>query len=262
MSTASDPVAAMDFSPQPAAASWLSRVRAQSQFELRILLANGEQILLTLLIPMILLVAMTMLPILDLGPGSRIDIVLPGIIALAIMSTAFTALAISVGFDRRYGVLKLLGSSPISRFQLLIAKLVAVLVLEAVQVLMACTVAWILGWSPQGNPLSVLVLCLAGTAAFAALGMALAGLLRAEVTLAAANGIYILLLLGGGIMIPTSAVPRWLGDLGSALPSGALGNGLREVMANGGPIPWQSVVVLLCWFIAGALIASRTFKWE
>lgn len=251
-----------DFSPKPAPASSLNRIRSQSQFELRLLLANGEQILLTLLIPLILLVAMSMLPILELGPGKRVDIVLPGIIALAIMSTAFTALAISVGFDRRYGVLKLLGATPITRFQLLISKLLAITVLEIVQVIVACTVAWLLGWSPRGNPLSVLILCIAGTAAFAALGMALAGLLRAEVTLAAANGIYILLLLGGGILIPSTLVPTWLGDLGSILPSGALGDGLREVMAAGDAMPWTSVIVLLCWFVVGAAVASRTFRWE
>ena len=142
------------------------------------------------------------MPFIKSGDQPRVTLVVPGVIALAIMSTAFTAQAISVGFDRRYGVLKLLGVTPLSRIRLLLAKTVAILVIEAIQIVLILAVAAILGWRPVGNPAGALGLVILGTAAFSALSFALAGVLRAEATLAAANAIYLILLLAGGTVIP------------------------------------------------------------
>ena len=165
MTTATN--AQLDLSPAPAAASRPSMIWAQSQFELRLMLRNGEQILLTLIIPLFLLVGLTSVGWVELGSGARIDIVTPGIFALAIMSTAFTAQAISVGFDRRYGVLKLLGSTPLSRTGLVASKTLAVLAVEVIQIALISSVAFVLGWDPQGNPAAAVLLMIFGTAAFA-----------------------------------------------------------------------------------------------
>jgi ABC-2 type transport system permease protein len=252
----------ISFAPQPGAVTNSRQVWAQAAFEFKLLMRNGEQLLLTVIIPIFLLVGLTYMPFIKSGDQPRVTLVVPGVIALAIMSTAFTAQAISVGFDRRYGVLKLLGVTPLSRIRLLLAKTVAVLAIEEIQIVLILTVASLLGWRPVGNPIGALLLVILGTAAFSSLSFALAGVLRAEATLAAANAIYLLLLLAGGTVIPRDQMPGWLGTAGQALPSGALGNGLREVMAAGGGIPTSSALILLVWFAIGTLIAARTFRWE
>lgn len=252
----------LSFAPGPGAATSGQQIRAQAGFEFRLLMRNGEQLLLTLIIPLFLLVGLTYMPFIKSGDQPRVVVVVPGVIALAIMSTAFTAQAISVGFDRRYGVLKLLGVTPLSRVRLLLAKTATILIIEAIQIALIIAVAALLGWRPAGNPLPAFVLIVLGTAAFSALSFALAGLLRAEATLAAANAIYLLLLLAGGTVIPREQMPSALGTLGQLLPSGALGNGLRDVMANGEGFPTASALVLMVWFAVGAAVAARTFRWE
>jgi ABC-2 type transport system permease protein len=250
------------WAPSPGAAGGLAMLRAQTILELRLGARNGEQLLLTLIIPVVLLVGLGTVRVLDLGAGARIDVVTPGILALAVMSTAFTGQAIATGFERRYGALKLLGTTPLSRGRLLLAKTLAVLVVEAVQVVLLGSVALLLGWSPHGSPAAALLLLLAGTLAFSALGLLLAGVLRAEATLAVANGVYVLLLLGGGVVIPLAVLPEWLARLDALLPSGALAEGLREVLLAGEPLPWSRLAVLLVWAVAAGLAASATFRWE
>ncbi len=255
----------LDLRPAPGAVSTSRIVLAQTRAELRLMMSNGEQLLLTVIIPLALLVGLSTLSWIDLGTDAgtkRVDVVLPGIIALAVMSTAFTAQAISVGFDRRYGVLKLLGATPLSRTGLLTAKTLAVLIIEAFQIALICGVGAVLGWRPTGSPLTALLLVIAGTAAFSALALAMAGVLRAEATLAAANAVFLFLMVAGGTVIPRDRMPDWLGTFGELLPSGALGNGLRAVMIDGALFPVWSFVVLGVWFLAGALIAARTFRWE
>lgn len=252
----------ISFAPDAAAASPSVQVRAQATYEFRLLMRNGEQLLLTLVIPLFLLVGLTYMPFIKSGDQPRVSVVVPGVIALAIMSTAFTAQAISVGFDRRYGVLKLLGVTPLSRLRLLLAKTASILVIEVIQIALILGVAVALGWRPTGNPLGSFLLVILGTAAFSALSFALAGLLRAEATLAAANAIYLILLLAGGTVIPRDQLPGWLGTFGQLMPSGALGNGLRDVMTSGAGIPVASLVVLIAWFAVGAGVAVRTFRWE
>jgi len=255
----------LDLSPAPGAMSSTRIVLAQARAELRLMMSNGEQLLLTIVIPLGLLIGLSTLSWIDLGidPGTnRVDVVVPGIIALAVMSTAFTAQAITVGFDRRYGVLKLLGATPLSRTGFLTAKTLAVLVIEAIQIALICAVGFFLGWRPTGNPITALLLIVAGTAAFSALAIAMAGALRAEATLAAANAIFLFLLVAGGTVIPRDRMPDWLGTFGQLLPSGALGNGLRTAMIDGAVFPVSSFIVLVVWIAAGVLLATRTFRWE
>src|SRR5690606_23887905 len=151
--------------------------------------------------------------------------------------------------DRRYGVLKLLGATPLSRWGLVAARTIAVLCVEAIQVLVICSVATLLGWRPHGNPLAVALLLVLGTAAFSALGLALAGVLRAEATLAVANGIYLLLLIAGGTIIPPDRMPDWLGTIATLLPSGALADPLRDILVSGATLAWAPVGVLAAWAV-------------
>jgi ABC-2 type transport system permease protein len=236
---------------------------AQTGLEVRMVLRNGEQLLLTVVIPVLVLTVFGSVEVMDLGNrAARVDFLVPGVLALAVMSTAFTGLAIGTGFERRYGALKRLGASPLPRGALLGAKGLAVLTIEALQVLLLGTVALLMGWDPRGSWLAVLLLVLAGTAAFSSLALLMAGTLRAEATLAAANLVYLLFLVSGGIAVPLDRFPDSARPVLDALPAGALSEGLRVVLRDGDPLPWWSVGVLLAWAAVGGVLAARTFRWE
>lgn len=195
--------------PRPGAAPVGRMIAAQTVLETRMLLRNGEQLLLTVIIPSLLLVLFSTVDIVDTGADAAVDFLAPGVLALAVMSTAFTGQAIATGFERRYGVLKRLGASPLPRWALMTSKTLSVLVTEVLQVLLLAAIALGLGWSPHGGPLPVLVLLALGTAAFSGLGLLMAGTLRAEATLAAANLVFLLLLVGGGVIVPLDRFPGW-----------------------------------------------------
>ena len=255
----------LDFAPRPGAASLPRMVRSQTGIELRLLLRNGEQLLLALVIPMLLLIAgVHSDQVIALGEGRTIDIITPGVLALAILSTSFTSLAIATGFERRYGVIKRLGASPLPRHGLMMGKIGAVILVEIFQLAILSLTALALGWHPHGGLASfgwLVLLTLLGTAAFGALGLLIAGTLRAEATLAVANLVYVLLLVGGGVLIPLSRYPDGAQSALELLPSGALGEGIRDVFAGQGPgaLP---IVVLLVWAVVAGALAAKTFEWE
>lgn len=249
------------FTPTPGAAPLARQVLAQAGMETKLLLRNGEQLLLAVVIPLLVLVgAVRGAPRLDLdSPHTSIDVLTPGVLALAVMSTAFTSLAIATGFERRYGVLKRLGTAPLSRSALLGGKVGALLCVEVLQFLVIGVVGLLLGWSPDLSVVGVLLAVLLGTGAFAGLGMLLAGTLRAEATLAGANLVYLLLLAGGAVVLPAEAYGG-LGDVVSWLPSGALGEAMRT--ACEGSVPGRDLLILAAWAVAGTAAAARWFRWE
>ncbi len=254
--------AAGTFTPRPGAAPLHRQVLAQASMESRLMLRNGEQLLLAVVIPVIVLIGGV--------EGTRhlgldfsrppVDVFAPGVLALAVMSTAFTSLAIATGFERRYGVIKRLGSSPLPRSGLLLGKVGALLLVELLQVAVISTVALLLGWQPHPSLVAAVVTIALGTAAFAALGLFVAGVLRAEATLAAANLVYLLLMAGGAVVLPSSAYGAF-GGLTRLLPSGALGDALRHAFWTGS-FEWTSMLVLLGWAALGTVLTARTFAWE
>ncbi|MFI8964742.1 ABC transporter permease [Streptomyces sp. NPDC053493] len=249
------------YAPKPGAAPVGRMIAAQAAFETRMLLRNGEQLLLTVIIPSLLLVLFSTVDIVDTGTDEAVDFLAPGVLALAVMSTAFTGQAIATGFERRYGVLKRLGASPLPRWALMTAKTLAVLVTEVLQVVLLTVIALALGWSPHGNPFSVLALLVLGTAAFSGLGLLMAGTLRAEATLAAANLVFLLLLVGGGVMVPLEKFGA-AGDVLALLPISALSDGLRDVLQDGAGMPWGDALILAVWAVLGLGAAARFFRWE
>jgi ABC-2 type transport system permease protein len=250
------------FAPQPGAAPLPRMILAQTGLETRLLLRNGEQLLLTIIIPSMLLVLFSAVDIVDTGSGKRVDFLAPGLLALAVMSTAFTGQAIGTGFERRYGVLKRLGASPLPRWGLMTAKTGSVLVTEVLQVALLTVIALALGWSPHGNPFSVLLLLVLGTAAFSGLGLLMAGTLRAEATLAAANLVFVALLLAGGVLVPLGKFPDGVASVLERLPIAALSDGLRAVLRDGAGVPWGDLGVLAAWAVVALAAAGRFFRWE
>ncbi|MEU5522218.1 ABC transporter permease [Streptomyces sp. NPDC047860] len=237
-------------------------IAAQAVLETKLLLRNGEQLLLTVIIPTLLLVLFSTVDVVDTGDGETVDFLAPGILALAVMSTAFTGQAIATGFERRYGVLKRLAASPLPRWGLMTAKTLSVLVTEMLQVLLVTVIALALGWDPQGSTVPVFLLLLLGTAAFSGLGLLMAGTLKAEATLAAANLVFLLLLVGGGVVVPLDRFPDGAQDVLGLLPVSALSEGLRDVLQHGAGMPWGSLGILAAWAVAGLVAAGKFFRWE
>lgn len=251
------------FTPAPGAGRRGRMLLTHARLETSLTLRHGEQILLTLLIPLALLVGLSLLEVLptgELGDQSRVDWVTPRILALAVMSSAFTGQAIALGFDRRYGVLKRLSATALPPWLLVAGRLVAALVVVALQVVVLGVVAALLGWTPSAAGIGYAVLLLvAGTLSFGALGVLLGGSLRAEAVLALANIVWFVLLLAGGILMAPATLPGALGDVVVLLPSGALAEGLHAALAEGdfaaGPI-----VTLAGWALAAGALATRTTK--
>jgi ABC-2 type transport system permease protein len=250
------------FAPRPGAAPLRRQVLAQARMESKLMLRNGEQLLLAVVIPVIVLIGgVTGADSIGIDlEHDPVDVFAPGVLALAVMSTAFTSLAIATGFERRYGVIKRLGSSPLPRSGLLAGKVGGLLLVEVLQVTVISLVALALGWDPDPGYLGALLALVVGTAAFASLGLFLAGVLRAEATLAAANLVYLLLLAGGAVVLPISAYGAF-GDVVRWLPSGALGSAMRDALISGA-IAWRDLGVLLAWAVLGTVLTARTFTWE
>ena len=245
------------------AASFGRQVLAQAQVELLMTLRRGESVLITLIVPVLLLVFFASLNIVPATGGKAVDFLLPGMLALAIMATGMVSLGIATAYERYYGVLKRLGSSPLPRSGLIIAKVISVLVLELIQVIVLVAVAVIFyGWRPAGAPLLALLVIAIGTVTFAALGLAMAGALRAEVTLAAANGLYLLFLLLGGGILPLSRLPGPLAAIAQILPAAALTQALQATMSNGTAFPGFALLTLAIWAVLILLLAIKTFRWD
>lgn len=250
------------FVPAPAAAPRLRMLRAQTAMEFRLQLRNAEQVGLTLVIPLLLLVFFNLPLLYSLGVTRRIEFVVPSIIALAVMSAAFTGLAIGTGFERKYAVLKRLGATALPRSVLVGGKTLSVLLLEFVQIALIVALGLALAWHPHGNPIWVVVLVVLGTAAFGGLGLLIAGTVRAEVTLAAANLGWLVLLFAGGIAIPLSKYPSEVASVLQYLPSAALSDGLHRVLQQGATIPVHDLLTLLGWAAFALPAAARWFTWE
>jgi ABC-2 type transport system permease protein len=244
-----------------AAAPPLQRIGAQARFDVTAMLRNGEQLLLTVILPMLVLVGLARSSVVELGDGPRIALATPGVLALALISTSFTGQAIGTGFDRRAGLLRLLGTTPLGRSGLIAGRIVAVLSVQVIQLVLLGAVALALGWRPAAaGILPAIVAGVLGTAAFVSLGLLLAGTLRAEAVLAVANLVWVLLLAGGGVVLAADRYGPW-GDVVRWLPSGALGDALRETLARGG-WPVLDLVILLAWTAILAGAATRWFRWS
>ena len=239
------------------------RALRQAGWETKLLLRNGEQLLLTFVIPVILLLGLGLTSLMpDAYGDDRLAQAVATVLAVSVISAAFTSLAIATGFERRSGALRYLGTTPLSRAELLVGKGLATLLVTLLSATAVCLTAVIIGWRPGSTTLWTPLLVLLGTAAFAACGMALAGLFRAEAVLAIANGLFILLILFGGVIIPASSLPGPLSTVAPYLPSGALADAFSRAVVEGQSPTVSSLVVLLAWLLAGTALSVRTFRWS
>jgi ABC-2 type transport system permease protein len=237
------------------------RVVAQARFDAGVLLRNGEQLLVAVVLPAAVLIVLVSAHSIPLGDGRRVDLAVPGVLALCVISSAFTGQAIATGFDRRYGVLRLLGVTPLGRTGLLAARSLAVLSVITVQFAVIAALGFGLGWEPAlvGLP-SAIVSTLLGTWAFAALGLLLGGTVRAEGVLALANLLWVAMLGLGGVVVAGSQLPDRFAALVAALPSAALGDSLRAALVSGQASP-RDWLVLAVWGLGATVLGRRFFRW-
>lgn len=238
-------------------------VAAMTAMELRLTARRGENLLVTIVIPTVVLLFFASVAVLP-TPGRPVDFLLPGSLALAVIATSFVNLGIATAYERHYGVLKRLGGSPLTRGGLLTAKILAVVAVELLEVaLLVLIAAAVLGWRlPPGAPVALVAMGLGlGTLAFAGLGLAMAGALRAEATLALANGLFLAFLLLGGIVLPVDHLPAPLAALAGVLPAASLADLFRIALGAGGDLI-RPIVVLGSWAVGAVAVAARTFRWD
>ena len=238
---------------------FLSQVRT----ELALTSRQGEQLLVSLGIPLLVLVFFSTVDVLPTGTDDPVDFLAPAVLALAVMSTAMVSLGIGTGFERHYGVLKRLGAAPLGRGRWVAAKVTTVLAVEVVQWVVLVAVAVALGWSPPATGWAAAVLgALLGTAAFAGLGLLMAGTLPGLATRAAANGLYLVLLLTGGMVVPLSELPGPVAAVSKALPAAPLAAVTTGALTAGGSVPPWAWISLTAWAVLAPLAAVLTFRWE
>lgn len=245
-------------------------IAAMTAMELRLVLRRAENLFATIVIPTLVLVLFSSISIVPTGTARPVDFLLPGSIALGIVATSLVSLGITTAYDRSYGVLKRLGGSPLSRLELVTARLLTVLVVEIVQVALLAAVAAIgLGWSPgsggTASPLLLVIAVVLGTGAFAGLGLLLAGTLRAETVLALANLLFLGFMVVGGIIVPIDRLPGPLATIAGALPAAPLTLLLRSALgagsASAGDIA-SALGLLVGWAVLTLGVASARFRWE
>jgi len=237
---------------------------AQTRMELSLSLRQGEQLLVSIGIPLLLLVFFSLVDVLPkpAGVDDAVTFLAPGVLALAVMSTAMVSLGIGTGFERQYKVLKRLGSTPLGRPRLIAAKVAMVLAIELVQVIVLVPTALALGWDPDGSIALVIPAYLLGTAAFAGIGLLMAGTLKGTVTLAAANGLYLVLLLLGGMIIPLTELPAAIRFVADLLPAAPLARVMQAAFDSGVSARPHDWIVLTAWAVAAPVAAARLFRWE
>jgi ABC-2 type transport system permease protein len=246
--------------PAPA----IRAVSALAAMELRLTARRGENVLVTLIIPVAVLLFFAGTSIVPGIAGRPVDFFLPGAIALAVIASGLVNLGIATAYERSYGVLKRLGGAPLPRWGLVAAKVASILVLELVQVAVLIVVATVvLGWQPGAgsSPTLLAAAILLGTLAFAGLGLLLAGTLRAEATLAIANGLFLGFLMLGGIVLPVDHLPGFLQPVAAVLPATALADLLRIALgASTTADVAPSFAILATWGVVATGLAARTFR--
>ena len=244
----------------------MNALSAQTGAEIYMTLRRGETLLLTLGIPVVFLLFFSKVSVVSTPTETPADFFVPGILSLAVMSTAMVSLGIATGFERGYGVLKRLGSTPLGRPRLLGAKIITIVAVELLQAAVLLPVGLALGWNPGGGAgvavAGAVAAILLGSAAFAGIGLLMAGTLRPEVNLAAANGLYLILLLLGGMIVPITKLPSGLASFAKLLPAEALSAALHATLGAGSSVPAESWAVLAVWAVAAPLAAAVSFRWE
>ncbi len=246
----------------PSPSPWWRSLPAQLRVELLLLLRQPENLLMILVLPVLLLIFFAGVRVFPSASGHPIDFLVPGVLTLALMSTGMVSLGISTAYQRYYRVLKRLGGTPLPRVVLVAAKAAAVLLVEVVQVAILLAIAYLgFGWRAPGSLPLALPVMLLGAVTFAAIGLTMAGALRAEFTMGGANGLYLLFIVLGGVAVPIPQLPSFIQPVATILPPTALSTSLRAIL-EGAAFPTLAVALLAGWTVLLLAAAVTCFRWE
>ncbi len=242
------------FTPDPGSAGTFTMLLHQARMETTLILRHGEQLLLSLIIPIMSLIGLAFFPV--PGIDNPLELAVPFALALSALSAGFTGQAISVVFDRRYGALKRIGASGVPKNIIIGGKILAVLVVSVIQAVLILAIALALGWRAPlvAFPIAI-VFILVGLWAFISWGLLFGGTTSSEIVLAVANLIWFLLLGAAGAAAITfgPGVPAFF----TAVPSIALTDALWQ--ATVGTFPLPHLISLIIWAVVGTLLANRFF---
>jgi ABC-2 type transport system permease protein len=245
------------FVPAPGRAPMRVVLRQQTLLELRLTMRRGEALVLALGVPLLVLLGAGLTDVTRLPTDDRLGWVAPGVLALTVLSTAFTGQAITTGYERSYGVLKRLGASPLTRGGLLAAKTGAIACLVLLQCTILAAAAALAGWRPTIVHLpSAIAVTLLATAAYSGFALLLASLLKPETTTGLATLVYVVMLAAGGVMF------EGFGPVEYVLPLAAHAEALRDTLTAGRPVAGWTWLTLGAWGLIGPLLAARHFRWE
>ena len=239
----------------------MSRIAAQTKIELALTLRRGESLLVTIGIPVGILVFFSVVDVLP-HDGRAVDFLVPGVLALSVISSAMTSLSIATGFERHAGVLRRLQTTPLGRGGLLAAKIVSLLAVVALQIAAVVGAGVLLGWRPRSVDAIAAVVLVAGLAAFAGLGFLLAGRLRAETNLAVANALFLVFRLIGGIVVPLERLPEGVADVARLLPAEPFVTALRSALGEVTVVGPRPLVTLSAWAVGCCALALRSFRFD
>ena len=249
---------ALDFTPDASAAPFARRVWAQATTEAGLILRNGEQAILAIIIPVAVLIGAKLF-------GDRLGLNLqemaPSVLALVIWSTCLTTLAIATGCERRYNVLERIAATPLGKPGILLGKGLGIAMITVGQIVVLSAIGLALGWRPSftvGSFLIAVAVAALSMGAFAGLALTISGWLRPEATLAIANLLY-LVGMPLGVLLPVNRFPEWAQNVINLLPTGALGETLRQ-SAAGVAVGWPLLVAAL-WCAGTLLLARKVFSW-
>lgn len=235
---------------------------AQYRTELALSLRNGEQLLVNLFIPLGLLVFFSKIDVLDSGDADPVDFLAPAVLGLAVMSSALVSLGISTGFERFYGVLKRLGATPLGRPRWVLAKFATVLTIELGQWAILIPTGLLLGWDPSAGWPAAIAGAVLGTAAFGGLALLMAGTLGGMTNLAATNGLYLVLMVTGGMIVPFDEMPGALQAVAKVFPAAPLADVMIGSLQAGEHVHGASWLVLGAWAVVMPLLAAWRFSWD
>ena len=200
------------------------------------------------------------------GNQDVLNVIVPGIAGMSVMSTTFSALAMNLTALREQGILKRMRGTPLPSGSYLAALAANAVTNAAIQIVIVVLVGKLFFGIPWPRDLLGLVVFVsAGVACLASLGVAFSHVIpNFDSAPAFVNVVFLPVIFISGVFYDAENAPAWLRDIGRALPLTHLIDGLRGAMVTGASLADNagSLGVIGLWTLLGAVFAVRGFSWD
>jgi len=236
----------------------------QFRFERRLFWRNPSAAFFNFMLPLAFLLLVA--SVFARGDREQLDVLVPGIAGMAVMSTTFTALAFNITFLREQGILKRMRGTPVPAGSYLGGLLASSVMNAAVQVLLVVAIGhWVYGLPWPREPLALAAFTALGVLVFGALGVAFSHAIpNFDSAPAYVNAVFLPAIFISGVFYSASALPGPLEALAAILPLKHVIDGLAGAIVTGqGPLELPTATLtLLAWAAAGLALAAWSFRWE